>query len=177
MACREGLRPRVRRATDGTSDRAGRQEAALGGTAVRSARRRWPRAHRGRGRRDHAPDMTLADFRREYLGEPLSEIDSERDPFRQFARWFARACELDPEATAMALATASRDGRPSARIVLLKAVDDRGFVFYTNYDSRKARDIAQTGRASLLFFWRALERQVRIDGAVEQVSEGESDAY
>src|SRR5688500_4602559 len=121
--------------------------------------------------------MSLADIRRDYLGEALSETDSDPDPFRQFARWFTQARELEPDPTAMALATASRDARPSARTVLLKAVDDRGFVFYTNYDSRKARDIAETRRASLLFYWRSLERQVRIDGAVEKVTDAESDAY
>jgi pyridoxamine 5'-phosphate oxidase len=121
--------------------------------------------------------MSFADIRREYLGEPLSESDSDADPFRQFARWFDQARELEPDPTAMALATASREGRPSVRTVLLKGVDDRGFVFYTNYDSRKAHEMAQTGRASLLFLWRSLERQVRIDGTVEKVSHAESDAY
>jgi pyridoxamine 5'-phosphate oxidase len=77
----------------------------------------------------------------------------------------------------MALATATRDGRPSVRTVLLKGVDPRGFVFFTNYGSRKAREIAETGRASLLFLWRTVERQVRIDGTVEKVSDEESDAY
>ena len=77
----------------------------------------------------------------------------------------------------MALATATREGRPSVRTVLLKGVDDRGFVFYTNYDSRKARELDATGRASLLFYWRSLERQVRVDGRVEKVSDAESDAY
>ena len=121
--------------------------------------------------------MSLADVRREYLGQPLSETDSESDPFRQFERWFAQVRELEPDATEMALATATRDARPSVRTVLLKAVDDRGFVFYTNYNSRKARDLAATGRASLLFYWRSLERQVRIDGRAEKVSGEESDAY
>jgi pyridoxamine 5'-phosphate oxidase len=77
----------------------------------------------------------------------------------------------------MALATASADGRPSVRTVLLKGVDDRGFIFYTNYQSRKAHDMEATGRASALFFWRSLERQVRIDGTVERISPAESDAY
>src|SRR5262245_43244238 len=121
--------------------------------------------------------MSLADIRREYQGEPLSETESDVDPFRQFARWFeqVRAIEVDP--TAMALATATRDGRPSVRNVLLKEFDDRGFVFYTNYESRKARELAENGRASLLFTWRSVERQVRIDGAVEKVTAAESDAY
>ena len=121
--------------------------------------------------------MSLANIRREYLGEPLSEMDSADDPLRQFTRWFeqVRDTELDP--TAMVLATATPDGRPSARTVLLKGIDERGFVFYTNYESRKAREMEATGRASLLFVWQSLERQVRIDGAVERVSPAESDAY
>jgi pyridoxamine 5'-phosphate oxidase len=121
--------------------------------------------------------MSLADIRREYLGQPLSETDSDPNPFRQFERWFAQVRELEPDATEMALATATRDGRPSVRTVLLKGLDDRGFVFYTNYNSRKAKDLATTGRGSLMFYWRSLERQVRIDGRAEKVSAEESDAY
>ena len=121
--------------------------------------------------------MSLADIRREYLGEPLSEAHSDPDPMRQFAHWFEEVRNVDPDPTAMALATASTQGRPSVRTVLLKGIDDRGFIFYTNYDSRKAREMEATGRASLLFFWRSVERQVRIDGTVERVSPGESDSY
>ena len=121
--------------------------------------------------------MSLADVRREYLGQPLSETDSEADPFVQFARWFEQARETETDATAMALATATPEGRPSVRNVLLKGVDDRGLVFYTNYQSRKASELEATGRASLLFTWRSLERQVRVDGTVERVSAAESDAY
>src|SRR5258705_13754503 len=121
--------------------------------------------------------MSLADIRREYLGEPLSEAQSDPDPMRQFTRWFAQVREIEADPTAMALATASPDGRPSVRTVLLKGVDERGFVFYTNYDSRKAREMEATGRASLLLFWRSVERQVRIAGTVERVSPVESDAY
>jgi pyridoxamine 5'-phosphate oxidase len=121
--------------------------------------------------------MSLADIRREYLGQPLSETESDPDPFRQFARWFEQVRDLETDPTAMALATATGDGRPSVRTVLLKGVDDRGFIFYTNYNSRKARDLAATGRASLLFLWRSLERQVRIDGVAEKVSAEESDSY
>ena len=121
--------------------------------------------------------MSVADIRREYLGEPLSENESAADPFAQFTRWFDQIRTVDDDPTSMALATATADGRPSVRIVLLKAVDARGFVFYTNYESRKAQELAQTERASLLFYWRPLERQVRIDGTVEKVSEAESDAY
>jgi pyridoxamine 5'-phosphate oxidase len=121
--------------------------------------------------------MSLADLRRDYIGQPLSETDSDPSPFAQFARWFDQVRETELDATTMALATATRDGRPSVRNVLLKGVDDRGFVFYTNYQSRKARELEDTGRASLLFTWRTLERQVRVDGAVERVTAAESDAY
>jgi pyridoxamine 5'-phosphate oxidase len=121
--------------------------------------------------------MSLADIRRDYLGQALSETESDPDPLVQFRRWFDQARELEPDPTAMALATATRDGRPAVRTVLLKGVDEGGFVFYTNYGSRKARELEETRRASLLFFWRSLERQVRIDGRVERVTDAESDAY
>lgn len=121
--------------------------------------------------------MTLADIRREYAGEPLDETRSDPDPVGQFTLWFDQVRPLEQDPTAMALATATRDGRPSVRTVLLKAVDARGFVFFTNYESRKAKELAQTGRASLLFVWRSVNRQVRIDGTVEKVSDEESDAY
>jgi len=121
--------------------------------------------------------MSVSSLRREYRGEPLTEASAATDPFEQFARWFeqARATEADP--TAMALATATPDGRPSARMVLLKGFDARGFVFYTNYDSRKAGEIEGTHRASLLFYWAGLERQVRIEGGIARVADAESDAY
>jgi pyridoxamine 5'-phosphate oxidase len=121
--------------------------------------------------------MTLGDLRRDYLGDPFDDVHAQADPFTQFSIWFdeARASEADP--TAMALATATRDGRPSVRTVLLKGVDSEGFVFYTNYHSRKAREMDQTGCASLLFVWRSVERQVRVAGRVEKVSDAESDAY
>jgi pyridoxamine 5'-phosphate oxidase len=121
--------------------------------------------------------MSLADIRREYPGDPLSESHSDPDPNRLFAAWFEQVRDVEPDPTAMAVATATPEGRPSVRTVLLKGVDERGFVFYTNYESRKAREMEATGRASLLFFWRSLERQVRIDGAVERISPAESDAY
>jgi pyridoxamine 5'-phosphate oxidase len=121
--------------------------------------------------------MSLADIRREYSGEPLSETESDPDPFRQFERWFQQAREFEADPTACALATASRDARPSARMVLLKGVDDRGFLFFTNYNSRKARELGETGRASLLFYWPSVVRQVRIDGVVEPLTGAESDAY
>jgi pyridoxamine 5'-phosphate oxidase len=121
--------------------------------------------------------MSLSDIRREYLGQPLSEVDSEADPFVQFTRWFGQIRTLEADATTMTLATANRDGRPSARMVLLKAFDERGFVFYTNYRSRKGHDIGENRFASLLFYWPSLERQVRIEGGIDAVSDEESDAY
>jgi len=120
--------------------------------------------------------MSFADIRRDYSGEPLSETESDPDPFRQFERWFGQARNLETDPTACALATASADGRPSARMVLLKGVDS-GFVFFTNYNSRKAQELAQTGRACLLFYWGSVVRQVRIEGTVAKVSDAESDAY
>lgn len=121
--------------------------------------------------------MSFADIRREYSGEPLSETESNPDPLHQFARWFGQIRDLEADPTAFALATATRDGRPSLRTVLLKDLDDRGFVFYTNYNSRKAREMADGGRVAMLFYWPSLVRQVRVEGAVERVSDAESDAY
>src|SRR5688500_7737252 len=106
--------------------------------------------------------MTISHLRRDYLGQPLLESEAGDDPLGLFQRWFDAAREAESDPTAMALATAGRDGRPSVRTVLLKGVAGDGFVFFTNYDSRKARDLAENPRASLLFFWRAADRQVRI---------------
>jgi len=121
--------------------------------------------------------VSISDIRREYLGQPLSETDSNADPFEQFARWFDQARQTEVDPTAMALATAGRDGRPSVRNVLLKGVEQGGFVFFTNYRSRKARELEATRYASLLFTWRSLERQVRVDGRVERIDAAQSDAY
>ena len=121
--------------------------------------------------------MSIASIRRDYSGDPLSETESDPDPFRQFTRWFNQVRELEADPTAFALATSMPDGRPSVRTVLLKGVDGQGFVFYTNYNSRKAQELDATGRASLLFYWPSLVRQVRVDGTVEKVSAAESDAY
>jgi pyridoxamine 5'-phosphate oxidase len=108
----------------------------------------------------------------------LAESDVDADPFRQFAAWFDEARAASPnEPNAMALATVGADGRPSLRMVLLKGVDERGFVFYTNYESRKGRELADTPWAALTFFWPEMERQIRIEGRVEPVSAEESDAY
>jgi len=121
--------------------------------------------------------MPIHDLRRDDLGRPLLESEAGDNPLALFARWYEEARGTEPDPTAMALATATSDGRPSVRTVLLKAFDARGFVFYTNFDSRKARELAENNRASILFFWRSYERQIRIDGTVEKVSDAEADEY
>jgi pyridoxamine 5'-phosphate oxidase len=122
--------------------------------------------------------MDIARLRREYSRESLDESDVDRDPIAQFARWFDEALKSAlPEPTAMALATVGADGRPSSRMVLLKGYDARGFVFYTNYESRKGRELAGNPHAAALFFWPELERQVRIDGVIGKASAEESDEY
>jgi pyridoxamine 5'-phosphate oxidase len=109
---------------------------------------------------------------------PLDETAIDPDPLRQFAAWFEEAGAAGVRAPeAMALATATSDGRPSVRMVLLKGFDERGFVFFTGYESRKGAELAANPRAALLFHWDPLGRQVRIEGPVERVSEGGSDAY
>ena len=122
--------------------------------------------------------MSLADLRKDYSLAGLLEKDLARDPFRQFEKWFqeAEAAKL-PEPNAMVLATAGRHGQPGARIVLLKGMDGRGFVFYTNYESHKGRDLETHPRAALTFPWIALERQVIIEGTVTRVAREESEAY
>ena len=122
--------------------------------------------------------MNIADIRKDYALRRLDETDVDGDPFKQFHAWLEEAIEAQaPEPTAMTLATVDAEGSPSARIMLLKALDERGFVFYTNYESRKGRELAARPRAALTFFWKELERQVRIEGAVEKVSAAESDEY
>ena len=122
--------------------------------------------------------MTIADIRTEYRRQSLSEQDVAADPITQFTRWFDEAVAAAvAEPNAMCLATATPDAYPSARMVLVKGVDARGFVFYTDYRSRKGRELADNPHASLCFFWAELERQVRINGAVQRVSRAESDAY
>jgi len=108
----------------------------------------------------------------------LNKSDVDRNPIKQFAKWYHEATAFGiAETDAMTLATATKDGRPSARIVLLKDFDDRGFVFFTNYESRKAKDLAENPRACLVAYWLPVKRQVRIEGFVEQISETESEAY
>lgn len=108
----------------------------------------------------------------------LSKDKVDANPIRQFRKWYDEALAVISEADAMTLSTATKDGRPSARIILLKSYDDRGFVFYTNYNSRKATEFAENPRACLVAYWQLpLRRQVRIEGTVEKVSEQESDEY
>jgi pyridoxamine 5'-phosphate oxidase len=122
--------------------------------------------------------MDLSDLRNEYSGQPLRRSDLDPEPVQQFARWFAQAREVrQPEVNACALATAGLDGRPSARTVLLKYFDIDGFVFFTNLESRKAREIAQNAAVAMLFFWQTLERQVCIRGKAERVSTTEAIRY
>ena len=122
--------------------------------------------------------MNISDLRQEYMRAGLAEADAHPDPLLQFERWFkdALAAQL-PLANAMTLATVSAAGAPDARVVLLKGVEGGGFVFYTNYESRKGRELASRPEACLVFLWTQLERQVRIEGRVEKVSDGDSDAY
>jgi pyridoxamine 5'-phosphate oxidase len=122
--------------------------------------------------------MNIADLRQEYMRAGLSEADAHADPLAQFERWFKDALDASlPLVNAMTLATVTDAGAPDARIVLLKGIDNGGFVFYTNYESRKGGQLAARPMACLVFFWSQLERQVRIDGRVEKVSVAESDAY
>jgi pyridoxine/pyridoxamine 5'-phosphate oxidase len=122
--------------------------------------------------------MSIADIRKEYMRESLNEPDVYADPFLQFGHWWKEAEEAEiDEVNAMTLATAGKDGIPHARMVLLKDYSDSGFVFYTNYMSQKGREMHENGYASLLFFWKELERQVRITGRVEKLDAAESDAY
>ncbi len=108
----------------------------------------------------------------------LSKATVDASPIRQFGSWYEEALAVAvPEADAMTLATATREGAPSSRIVLLKSFDDLGFVFYTNYESRKGKELAENAQASLLFYWLPLKRQVRIEGTVEKVAEAESEEY
>lgn len=122
--------------------------------------------------------MDLDALRREYIFGSLDEQDLNADPFKQFDIWFGNAVDAGIElADVMTVATASQAGVPSARIVVLRRVDERGFVFYTDYRSAKSRDLDENPRAALVFYWRELGRQVRIAGAVQQVSEEESTRY
>jgi pyridoxamine 5'-phosphate oxidase len=124
------------------------------------------------------PPVSVADLRREYALARLDEKDVSRDPIAQFARWFAEAQAAEAEEpNAMVLATAASDGTPSARVVLLKGFDERGFVFFTDYRSRKGAELEANPRAALVLRWSELERQVRITGDATRTSAEESEAY
>lgn len=123
---------------------------------------------------------SLADMRRDYTRDGLTEAQAPTDPYALFGQWFEEAVRTEQppvEANACWLATVDAEGQPHCRVLLLKGVDAQGFVFYTNYDSAKGQQMAAQPRAAMTFFWPALERQVRIEGTVEQVSSEESDAY
>jgi pyridoxamine 5'-phosphate oxidase len=120
----------------------------------------------------------LARVRKEYTRHALSETEVDLNPFVQFNHWFQEALTSRlPEPNAMALATATGDGKPSVRMVLMKGYDDRGFVFFTNYEGRKSSELLENPSAALLFYWSELERQVRVEGSVEKTSRQESEEY
>lgn len=121
---------------------------------------------------------SVADLRRDYAHATLSKGEVHPDPIRQFGVWFDQAIQAQvQEPNAMTLATADRQGRPSARVVLLKGFDPRGFTFFTNYESRKAREIAENPHGCLVFYWGELERQVRIEGRIDKVARADSELY
>ncbi|HBE18428.1 MAG TPA: pyridoxamine 5'-phosphate oxidase [Cyanobacteria bacterium UBA11149] len=123
-------------------------------------------------------DKKIADLRKEYTLQGLKETDVLPNPFAQFKIWLDRAIAAElPEPNAMSIATASLDGKPSVRMVLLKEYDERGFAFFTNYNSQKGQQLRDNPWGAIAFWWAELERQVRIEGKVEQVSPPESDSY
>jgi pyridoxamine 5'-phosphate oxidase len=124
------------------------------------------------------PPLDIAGLRHEYIGEGLRRADLDPNPIKQFDSWFAAAIKAGiRDANAMALATATADGKPSVRVVLLKTFDEAGFVFFTNYVSSKGRNLEENPRAALVLYWMEVERQVRIEGTTEKVSHEESEAY
>lgn len=122
--------------------------------------------------------QNIADLRTDYKKQSLLETDVAADPFTQFGKWWDEAtnCLLE-EANAMTLATATKQGFPSARVVLLKGFNEEGFIFFTNYNSHKGKELAENPNACLVFFWAALERQVRIEGSVAMINTADSDVY
>ena len=121
---------------------------------------------------------SIADIRKDYMLQSFSEKDAASNPIEQFTNWWNEALKSNiDEVNAMTLATATKEGMPNARIVLLKGYDEKGFVFFTNYLSDKGKELAQNPNACLVFFWKELERQIRIEGTVEKVSVEESDEY
>jgi pyridoxamine 5'-phosphate oxidase len=122
--------------------------------------------------------MSISDLRREYTLNGLHERDLDPNPFKQFGRWFEQSLSAELlDANAMTVATSSREGKPSARVMLLKDFDEKGFVFFTNYESRKGRELDENPYAAMVFFWAELERQVRITGRVSRIPREESEEY
>lgn len=122
--------------------------------------------------------MSIASLRKDYQLASLAENDVAHDPIVQFTHWFDQALKAEvTEANAMSLSTVNAEGKPSSRIVLIKEFDHRGFSWFTNYDSRKGQELSQNRHAALLFFWTALERQVRIEGRIHKISEEDNDKY
>ena len=120
----------------------------------------------------------IQNLREDYRRSTLEMSETDKSPFRQFDKWFREALQAEiPEPNAMTVATVAADGKPSARVVLLKGVDERGFVFYTNYESQKGRELDENPAVALVFNWLGLERQIRIEGTAEKISEAESEAY
>ena len=123
-------------------------------------------------------DRTVADLRQDYTLQDLNETEVDPNPVIQFQKWFDQACSAQlPEPNAMTIATVNSEGKPSARMVLLKDYDQKGFVFYTNYNSQKGQELTANPYAAIVFWWAQLERQVRITGSVEKISACESDQY
>lgn len=123
-------------------------------------------------------NTSIADLRKDYTLQALNESEIDPNPFKQFQLWFDQSIQAElPEPNAMTVATATKDGIPYARVVLLKGVDEQGFVFYTNYNSDKGKQLVENPHAAIVFLWTELERQVRIVGTVEKVPPAESDAY
>lgn len=122
--------------------------------------------------------MNYADLRIEYISKEFDIKDADKNPFTQFENWFAEIMEIAAEdANAFALSTCSADGKPSSRIILLKGVDDKGFVFYTNYLGKKSKELEKNPNGAMLFFYKELHRQIRIEGRIEKVSRKESEEY
>lgn len=122
--------------------------------------------------------LNIADIRKDYMLESLSEKDIANNPLQQFEKWWQQSIESNiDEVNAMTLATVNNDGKPSARIVLLKGYDENGFVFFTNYQSEKAADIEINTNVCLVFFWKELERQIRIEGVATKISDAQNDEY
>jgi pyridoxamine 5'-phosphate oxidase len=121
---------------------------------------------------------TIADIRNDYMLKSFSETDAKGDAIEQFSAWWQDAINSEiPEVNALTLCTATAEGKPSGRIVLLKGYDVKGFVFFTNYSSKKGQELESNPQACLVFFWKELERQIRVEGMIEKVSAEESDAY